>query len=553
MAIPSPVLASPPVGAPAVTSPEPSLFSWLVAHPWRYRGVITGVLLAYCLLGLGGSIGGYDEAFYTTAAQEMLARRSFWTLYFAGEPRYYKPPLTMWAIMASYTLLGESDWAARLPGALLAGVAALLVLALAWELYHDPQINLLALLLLLFPLTTVALTHMVQTDIYLYVGLAAGVYAWFRARTNWRWYALFALGLGWGLLSKSAAGLALPVWALLLALVRQEWRRLGWVVAASGVGLLLIVPYLLVNLANDRQGFVQEAVLHEVVQRVLGGYGPAPTTLLGHLLFYPAVLLVGSLPWTPLLVIPLLQAFRSLFRREAVGEQALGWWLVLPLVTYTLIQGKLPAYIFPVTLSVVLLSVPHIRRCPGQRLLAVTAGLVLGLGLVAAGVIAPLVRFAQEPQFLWPGLVLGLGYLVLGVGALRQLRAGRLLACRDGLLVGVAVVGLVTLATNPFNYNPDFVAFSQLALPDLPVLALESTRPGTAAGTWLLVEHYLHRIPLLPGEVWVGSYLARLPELPPHVLAVDRFTLQEISPRLRYQLLAQGRKWRLLQVEGPAS
>ncbi|MBI3961663.1 MAG: glycosyltransferase family 39 protein, partial [Deinococcus sp.] len=311
---------------PLPTTPERSLWGWLVAHRWRYRAVIAGMLLAYCLLGLGGSIISIDEGFYTQAAREMLARQSFWTLYLNGEPRYYKPPLAMWSIMASYALLGESDWAARLPSALLAGVVALLVLGLAWELFHDPQTNLLALLLFLLLPVTVVLSHMVMTDMYLLAGLAAGMYAWFRARRDWRWYGVFALGLGWGLLSKSVAALALPGWALVIGVVRREWRQLGGVVLASGVAMILALPWVMINLASSRPGFLHEALLQEIVQRILGEYGPwPPATWLGHLLYYPRVMFTDFLPWTVLLLVPMGRVFKDLFRREALGEQALGW------------------------------------------------------------------------------------------------------------------------------------------------------------------------------------------------------------------------------------
>ncbi|MBI3962945.1 MAG: hypothetical protein HY335_09345, partial [Deinococcus sp.] len=314
------------------------------------------------------------------------------------------------------------------------------------------------------------------------------------------------------------------------------------------------LPYLLANLASqNRAGFVQQGLLGEIVRRILGEYGPHPQSFLGHLLFYPRVLLTDFVPWTALLVIPLFRSFRNLFRREPVGEQALAWWLALPLVAYTLIQGKLDSYIFPAWLSLVLFAAQYLRAGVGPGWLRATALLLAGLGVVLLVAAGGALWYLGEPQYLVPLLLLGGSSLVVSGLALGQLRAGRLLGCRDVLLLGVGTGMLLALATNPFNHSPDFVAFEQVALPQLPIVMVQSRRGTVAAGKWLWIVHHLRRPPP-PGrdELWVEDYLAQLPSLPPHVLAIDRFAFDEIGSRLRYQLLAQGRKWRLIEVEGPA-
>src|SRR5437762_3956988 len=66
-----------------------------------------------------------DEPRFAEAAREMRERKEYVIPFFNNEYRFDKPPLTYWCQILSYRVLGENDFAARLP----TGVAAALVAA----------------------------------------------------------------------------------------------------------------------------------------------------------------------------------------------------------------------------------------------------------------------------------------------------------------------------------------------------------------------------------------------------------------------------------------
>src|SRR5688500_8573317 len=69
------------------------------------------------------------EVLVAQTAREMLDSGDFIHPTFAGETRLQKPPLAYWTCALSFTLFGESEWAARLPSA-LASILGVFVTAL---------------------------------------------------------------------------------------------------------------------------------------------------------------------------------------------------------------------------------------------------------------------------------------------------------------------------------------------------------------------------------------------------------------------------------------
>src|SRR5690242_10452112 len=70
-----------------------------------------------------------DEPRFAEASREMIERGNYVVPYFDNQLRLDKPPLTYWAQVASYYMLGESDFAARFPSSIAAALTALLIFA----------------------------------------------------------------------------------------------------------------------------------------------------------------------------------------------------------------------------------------------------------------------------------------------------------------------------------------------------------------------------------------------------------------------------------------
>src|SRR5262249_45277613 len=88
--------------------------------------LLTGVAGSLFFIRLGCPLLEPEEARYAEIPRQMLVEGSFAIPVLHGEPYYHKPPLLYWLIMASYSVFGVHDWAARLvPGC--AGLCTVLV------------------------------------------------------------------------------------------------------------------------------------------------------------------------------------------------------------------------------------------------------------------------------------------------------------------------------------------------------------------------------------------------------------------------------------------
>jgi 4-amino-4-deoxy-L-arabinose transferase-like glycosyltransferase len=70
-----------------------------------------------------------DEPRFAEASREMIERGDYIVPYFNNQVRLDKPPLAYWAQVASYSIFGESDFAARFPSAVAAALTALTIFA----------------------------------------------------------------------------------------------------------------------------------------------------------------------------------------------------------------------------------------------------------------------------------------------------------------------------------------------------------------------------------------------------------------------------------------
>lgn len=272
--------------------------------------VAAGFLLFWKLGGLPAQ--QWDECRTGLNALEMLRRHDYLVPHYQGQPDAWnaKPPLHLWLLMLSFSALGPTELALRLPAALAALVTVGLVYAAGRRWLGSPAAGLLAALILVTAggYTTLHVARSGDFDATLTLWTTLGTLAWLgylrtgRAGLAWTTGVAFALAL----LTKSIAAL-LPGPGLLLAAwatghgarLRQPapWlagglvllTALGWVVVREGVspGYLAAVREYELNLATED----------------LENNGEHPLWYLGRLLefnFYswlaPALLAVG-LAW----------------------------------------------------------------------------------------------------------------------------------------------------------------------------------------------------------------------------------------------------------------
>jgi hypothetical protein len=310
-------------------------------------------------LGIGvAPLMDRDEPAYAEAAREMLVRGDWIGTYFNGRLWFDKPPLVYWAEMVSFSLFGVNETAARLPIACF-GILGLLAIYWVGRRLRGPRAGALAAGILATNLLYFGLSRTVLLDVpftmafTLAMGcLVAGIQEPERAR----WPLLTGLALGLAILAKTPAacvlfGLIMLATGLLLR-HQLRFRGLRWGYAIITC-LLVAVPWYAAMTARYGLKFLEEFL----IQGNFGRFGNAEHAASATPFYYLPIILVGFMPWTPVLFGALRRAWRE--RRELAIPLL---WAVAALLLYSASQSKLPGYILPMFPALALLVACDLDR-----------------------------------------------------------------------------------------------------------------------------------------------------------------------------------------------
>jgi 4-amino-4-deoxy-L-arabinose transferase-like glycosyltransferase len=367
-----------------------------------------------------------------------------------GEPWLEKTPLFYWLAGAGFSVLGETETAARLPSVLatllLVGVTVLVGARLfgTESGLHAGFVCGTAVLMFAYG-RAASMDMLLAATVTAAIGLAglrllgrAGPWALPTA-------AAFA---GLATLAKGPLGLLLPgLVVFAFVLVTRQWRFLRELLSPLALGAFLVVsvPWYAAILLDQGRHFIDVFVLNHNVQRFTSTIHHHP----GPFWYYLPLLLAGLFPWSGL-SLPAVFAIRP---RGSRPDLYVLLWLALPLVFFSLAGSKLPGYILPCVPPLALFmgraAARLVSAAPPERYLAGRATALVGLILGALVATTPAILFRmQEPYWrssvpfgLWALTVMFLFSRRIGpdpAGALRLLRVGA-----AGLLL------LITLAAPP--------------------------------------------------------------------------------------------------------
>lgn len=167
---------------------------------------------------------------------------------------YSKPPLIAWVIAATTALFGEAEWAVRLAAPLAHGACALVLGALAREMYGARAALWAGLLYLIMPAVWLS-SGVMSTDALLLPLTATSIYAlWMLRQTRaLKWGIMLGVAAGLGFLAKYAM-IYFVAGAGLLALIDKPTRgallRLGGLVAVL-TAAAIAAPNILWNAGHD--------------------------------------------------------------------------------------------------------------------------------------------------------------------------------------------------------------------------------------------------------------------------------------------------------------
>ena len=483
--------------------------------------------LALFVWGLG-STGLVDETppLFAASARAMAETGDWLTPRVNGLPRYDKPPLVYWLMGLIYALPGQPQWdplgtwAARLPSA-LSSVVVMLVLAATLLRWPQPlpegrkPVAALQAITALCAALGFALSPLVliwsRTAVSdaLLTGLLTVVLLLF-----WRcyagggrcWFAWILLGLAVlakGPVAVVLAGLCLGLFGLWQRDLRGLAARLRpW----PGLALtaLVALPWYGLELLVEGRPFLDSFFGYHNLQRFTG-------VVNNHLQpwwFFGPVLLVASLPFTPLLLAGLASAGRAWAKPVPPSDSLQRYaacWLLAVLLFFTLAATKLPSYWLPATPAagiLIALTGQQLIALAQRRMARVVVATTLGLqALFAAGFAAadrwvPLIQEPELPSL--PAELLASGLLSRAALCFAvALLAGLLLwwldvPWRRGWLLAqqLAVVAFVVTALQPLVSLGD--RLRQLPLRRMAAAVLAQRRPAEPLAMVGILKPSLH-------------------------------------------------------------
>ena len=344
----------------------------------RVQIFLSFAFLAFYFYGLGQlPLVGPDEPRYAQVAREMLLRNDWITPTLGGHTWFEKPALLYWLIIPAFKLFGVHEWAARL-GPAICGVLTIVgiwSLARKFEQISDHEpLSQWSLLITASCLGMIVFARGVSFDIVVTASLTWALCFFLQSqlteasKQNSSLIGFYVL-VGLSLLAKGLVGFVVPFGVIsLYFLLRREWpNRTLWLSLFWGLPLSLLVSATWYGPVIYRHGwqFVDEFFVQHHFARYLSNkyHHPQP------LYFYPVILLMLAVPWTPFLIHALIRTAKANWRGGDAVSRFLVFllaWILFPILFFSFSGSKLPGYILPVLPPALLLLSRSVTQLSGD-------------------------------------------------------------------------------------------------------------------------------------------------------------------------------------------
>ena len=312
---------------------------------------------------------GPDEPRYAQIAREMFLSGDYVTPTLGGHTWFEKPSLLYWMIAAAFKIFGVSDWSARFGSAVcgLLTIAAVGFVGREIDKSSSEGFYFWSVLVTASCLGLIVFSRAASFDVVITMTTTWSL-AFFLMRELTRRRA-FLIGfyafVGLSLLAKGLVGVVIPFGVVgVYYLLRRAWPdRTVWLSLLWGVPLAVAVSAIWYGPVIARHGwsFIDEFFIqHHFARYVSNKYHhPQP------LYFYPAIILMLTVPWTPFFVEALIKARRWTWRGDdqlsVVRVFSLAW-LLLTIVFFSFSGSKLPGYVLPALPAAALLIADVVRH-----------------------------------------------------------------------------------------------------------------------------------------------------------------------------------------------
>jgi 4-amino-4-deoxy-L-arabinose transferase-like glycosyltransferase len=338
-----------PAGAGGPLAPREQ---WVRARGWL---LVLAVIVYACAFQGARPLYSPDEGRYTNVALNMLENGDWLRPTLHPEVEHWaKPPLTYWSVATSIAVFGRHEFAARLPGALAFAGTVLLMFRLGRRFVpRQPWLPALTYATFAFPPLA---SNLVTTDTLLTffetLQAVAFVELWWAATPALARRARLLLWLAAGLafMTKGPPGLLVLAACALFAFVSEQWPGLRKLFSWDGLAVFLVVGGTWYAIVAVREpGVLHYFLVEEVVNRVATDKMHRNAEWYGALKIYVPTVVLGMLPWLPLLVRALWRERAGFLERVRANDEArlLACWFLLPLAVFVIARSRLPLYLLP--------------------------------------------------------------------------------------------------------------------------------------------------------------------------------------------------------------
>ncbi len=308
--------------------------------------VVCGILFFF---NLGGpALWNIDEGMHAATSKDMVLNNDWLTPQYNGEKFYDKPPLHNWLVAISFLLFGFTEFAARLPAAML-GLGSVMVTYILGRRIYGPTAAFLSGLVLATSLEFFLLSRVVVHDISLAFFITLALTCFYLGYENeGRRRLLFPLGyaaMGLAVLAKGPIGFLIPIAVIgLFLLLRRRLNFISELQIGWGIIILFAVGapwYIFVSIKDPE--FLQYFFVKQNLSRFFASDVRHPEPFY----FYVPLLLAGMFPWSPFLPLALYKGIRSSKTGANGGTLFALIWFTTVFLFFSFASSKLGTYILP--------------------------------------------------------------------------------------------------------------------------------------------------------------------------------------------------------------